>query len=216
MTLVKNVNCVIDISTNAGGLGELPVAWFDQDINTAQFTAQIVRNGEPVMLPNGLAKPYLTIVPVDGTGTVFNVPMLILDQTNGIVQYTLRKDYELKHPGENRCQLILAVPSNQTQVISVEFSFVLQQTLLERLGGSGKLTDTTTAVQDKTSLIYEAYDDGNWQALSKRIDVLILGAGTETAPELLAARTDIFGTEYSTLTDRLDAIEQFQKKEGRN
>lgn len=134
--LNKEVLKKIDISPMQKPKGNIGVAFYNQDINTATLKFQVTKEGQPVSFSDNTSQTLIAIKTADGS--FFVDEMEVLDALNGVIAFTLNDDI-LARTGEATGQIYINTNGEKTTVATVTFNFNINAALINEIDGELKI-----------------------------------------------------------------------------
>ncbi|SPN76595.1 BppU family phage baseplate upper protein [Brochothrix thermosphacta] len=192
MSITKITKTKMEITADYQKLSDLNVAFYNQDINTSILQFNVTRNDAPVPLGKVNVEGYIVLLAADGSRIQDAVE--IVDEMEGIVQYTIPKEF-LKHTGKVLGQVYIAVKGRDDTAVMRQISFDIKQDLLTGFSSSVKLEyiktfdDLQTQIQQRVKAIEEAIANGE-DYVAQMIATLDTGK-KEIAATVTKANTDI-------------------------
>lgn len=183
-------------------LGDTNIKFWNMDIKTAILRFQVTRNRVVLPLGKNNVQAYITLFASDGSNITDN--LVIDDELNGIVSYTIPKEF-LAHTGTVHGQAYISVNGTEETVTEADFTFEIKDALINKISSETKISyirtfdDLRAEVQKRVKAIEEAIANGvdYVTAIQKARDEAIEAINTAIA----AAKTDIDGKVSKATTD---------------
>lgn len=206
MPISKIGNMKLETSAYYVPLGDTNIKFWNMDIKTAILRFQVMRNKVVLPLGKNNVQAYITLFASDGSNITDN--LVIDDELNGIVSYTIPKEF-LAHTGTVHGQVYISVNGTEETVTEADFTFEIKDALINKIPSETKISyirifdDLKTVINQKVADILAKIEAGQDIVTAieaarddavQKINSSVAGAKTEIDTKITAATADLSKT----------------------
>ena len=154
----------LETSAHYVPVGDTNIVFYDSDIGTADLIFYITRNQRPLEVSDENVDCFLMLKANDGTYIVDTAQ--VVDPLNGKVKYTVPKEF-LRHTGNIKGQVWIAVHGKEDMVTEVEFNFSIKNSMISTIPSVDKLNyirtfeDLRERIEDRVKYIEDSLANGD-------------------------------------------------------
>ncbi len=154
----------LETSAHYEPIGKTNIVFYDSDIGTADLIFYITRNQRPLEVSDENVDCFLMLRAKDRTYIVDTAH--VVDPLNGKVKYTIPKEF-LRHTGNVKGQVWIAVHGKEDMVTEVEFNFSIKESMISTIPSVDKLNyirtfeDLRERIEDRVKYIEDSLANGD-------------------------------------------------------